>query len=89
MDNRATRSMGVHVDKNAARLGSEDGEGFNKHAYRTTADVSAQPCCISMRKAFVVQLRLFPVDGAWTELYVPARARRIAKAAVGGGRRAK
>ena len=85
MDNRATRSMGVHVDKNAARLGSEGGERINRLSYISTASAAAQPRRKSARSASVVQLLLFAVDSAWSEPYVPARARRRAKAAVGGG----
>ena len=33
----------------------------------------------------IFQLFLFPVDGACSELYVPARARRTARATAGGG----
>ncbi len=57
-------------------------EGIHQqHAYTNTADLSAQPRCTSMpdrlatTKQRAVQLRLFALDGAWAEPYVPARAK--------------
>lgn len=88
MDNRATRSMGVHVDKNAARLGSDGGERINRLSYISTASAAAQSRHMSTCSARVEQLLFFDIAGAAAEPYPPARARRRAKAALGGEGRA-
>ena len=81
-----------HRNKDAARLGSEGGEGSNHHSYGTTTDARAQSRCTSMtgRRVStgqpVVQLLFFDIAGAAAEPYTPARARRSAKAAAGEGR---
>ena len=87
--------MCVLTNEQAARLGSEGGEG-SKHADCATAEVAAQPrgnmAPVPSRRGStrprVEQLLLFDIAGAATEPYPPARARRRAKAAVGGEGRA-
>ena len=82
------------VNKNAARPGSEGGEGTNQLSYISTPGLSAQSYCKVITSQCggtgrrPAQLRLFPIDGVWSEPYVPGRARRRAKAVVGGGGKA-
>ena len=63
--------------KNAARAGSRDGERANRLTHAITAGPPAQPHCTPMPGQDVttgqriVQLRLIPIDGAWTEPYTP------------------
>lgn len=70
-------------------------EGIHQlYAHTNTTDVSAQPRCTSLpdrratTKQRAVQLRIFALDGAWAEPYVPARAGNDAamSAAAGEGR---
>lgn len=76
------------ADIKAARLGSEGGGISAQRLHTNTASMTAQPRRMSTRHASVVQLRLFALDGVWTEPYTPACARRRKKAAAGGGWRA-
>lgn len=65
------------LTKNAARPGSEGGNGSNQLIHLNTAGLATQPRCTSMpdrgaaRKERAEQLRLFSIDGAWTEPYTP------------------
>ena len=65
--------------KNAARAGSRGGERANRITHVITAGPSAQPRCAPMpdhgatAEQRAEQLRLFALDGAWAEPYVPAR----------------
>lgn len=66
--------------KNAARPGSEGGENSHQLLYANTTGRLAQPHCTPMPDRCAttaqgaVQLRLFSLDGALSEPYVPARA---------------
>lgn len=80
-----------HLKTKAARPGSEGGEGTNQLLYISTPGLSAQSYCKVITSQCggtgrrPAQLRLFSIDGVWSEPYVPGRARRRAKAAVCGG----
>ena len=82
------------LTKNAARPGSEGGEGTNRLSYISTPGLSAQSYCTVITSQCggtgrrPVQLRLFALDGALSEPYMPARAGNDAamSAASGEGR---
>ena len=67
--------------KNAARPGSEGGNGSTQLVYANTTGRLAQPHCTPMPDRCAttaqgaVQLRLFALDGVLSEPYVPARAK--------------
>lgn len=80
--------------RNAARPGSEGGEGTNQLSYISTPGLSAQSYCTVITSKCggtgrrPAQLRLFPIDGVLSEPYMPTRANSKAAKAVGhGGRR--
>ena len=82
--------------KNAARPGSEGGENSHQLLYANTTGRPAQLRCTPMpdqgaaRKERVEQLRLFSIDGAWTEPYTPpTRAGNDALMAAAGEGRAQ
>ena len=64
-------------NEEAARPGSRGGEGIDQRAYNNMTAPAAQHRCTTMpdqgaaRKERVEQLRLFSIDGAWTEPYTP------------------
>ena len=80
--------------KNAARPGSEGGNGSNQQIHNNTAGQATQPRCTKVSgwrsgtRQHPIQMRLFALDGAWAEPYVPARAGNDAamSAAAGEGR---
>ena len=79
--------------KNAARPGSEDGNGSNQPVYPNTVG-PAKPRCTKVSgwcsgtRQHPMQLRIFALDGALTEPYMPVRRRRKSTtyAAAGEGR---
>ena len=79
--------------KNAARAGSRGGVNSHQLLNINTTGLPAQPRCTSMpghgasTEQRVVQLRLFPIDGAWAEPYVARANSKAAKAVGRGGRR--
>ena len=66
--------------RNAARPGSEGGEGTNQLSYISTPGLSAQSYCAVITSKCggtgrrPVQLRLFALDGALSEPYMAACA---------------
>ena len=81
-----------HGKENAAKLGGEGGKGSAQRGYVATP--KAQLASARPAAARVLQLRLFALDGAWAEPYMPVRARNktvksaAAQAAQGGEGRA-
>lgn len=93
MSNRITR-RGIPINDNAARLGSGGGKGTDRHEYDSTTASAAQPRCTKVSgwrsgtRQHPIQMRLFALDGALSEPYMPARAGNDAamSAASGEGR---
>lgn len=88
-----TRPTGIHVDIKAALPGSGGGEGLDQHLYNIMTAPAAQHRCTTMpdhgatTEQRAEQLRLFALDGAWAEPYVPARRRRKAATSAAAGER--
>ena len=69
-----------HLKTKAARPGSVGGEGIGQRPYNNMMAPAVQPHCTPMPGQGATtgqraeQLRLFALDGALSEPYVPARA---------------
>ena len=78
MSNRITR-RGIPINDNAARLGSGGGKGTDRHEYDSTTASAAQPRCTKVSgwrsgtRQHPIQMRLFALDGALSEPYMPVR----------------
>ena len=85
------------ITKNAARPGSEGGNGFNQPVYLNTAGPATQPRCTKVSgwrsgtRQHPIQMRIFALDGALSEPYMPARSgnNAVMSAAAGEARRAQ